>query len=225
MGLRKLAVRPAESSAENFCEQVEIDMLLQVMRHSRQLRRAIDDAPYDYSAIHAISSRISDVLAVNPRHSLPIVQQAQALRTVISLSSGLGLSEIWSTLLSDTPTKLSTSDMLRLEKMACSIGKHDRFTGWSFLLDIDDASQVSELRQHAFDLMALGSLPTAHHDDGATPFTNQIDKLGTVRVSTPLASLLISYKPDRSWRKVRITSPKQASSVIRFHQSWWNSGS
>ena len=101
--------------------QVELDVAVKLFGYSRSLRKVAAANLFDYSAAQAISNWITESIQGLSMDFLPLHDPARSLRDAVSLSSGLGITEIWSTLSVQWSRRLSTTELKSLENMACNI--------------------------------------------------------------------------------------------------------
>lgn len=98
--------------------QVAVGLASKLLGYTRRLRIAVAHVCFDYSAVHAVSRWIADALEDCPTVFLPLAADVKALRETIALSSGLGMMEIWSSLMTDRPLKPFADDLIRLDFLA-----------------------------------------------------------------------------------------------------------
>jgi len=101
--------------------QAEIKLTLTLLEHGRHLRRTMMSEVFDFSAVQAITRWITDSVENCPPAFIPLATQARALSETVSLSSGLGLSEIWSTFFTDALPASVVKKLGDLEKFASSL--------------------------------------------------------------------------------------------------------
>ena len=94
--------------------QKDVQLTLRLLDYARYLRRAISDVYLDYSSIHAVSNWIVDALKTCSSSFAVVANHANALQSAISLSSGLGIAEIWFTFL---PTKVNSTEFTELKHL------------------------------------------------------------------------------------------------------------
>jgi midasin len=100
-------------------------MAFTLLGHARHLRKAVINSSFDFSAVQAISRWILDDLEDCSPSFLQLAAQAQALSDAVSLSSGLGLIEIWSTFFVGNRSMSTSSELVDIDKLArCLKGTH-----------------------------------------------------------------------------------------------------
>ncbi|KAJ7156010.1 midasin nuclear AAA ATPase [Mycena crocata] len=163
-------------------EMVSIDLALRILGYCGRLRQAQSHAHFDYSAVQAISSWLVDALDDCPSEFIPLARHAKALRETVALSTGLGMSEIWSRFIA---AKLSNppSSLKRLDTLARRSG------------------DKQALRRQCFDFICLYSLQTSTsrpetaiftklHEDLLQRLENNVQKNEEDQVEVNMASLI-----------------------------------
>ncbi|KAK0187828.1 midasin nuclear AAA ATPase [Armillaria mellea] len=147
-----------------------LDVALKVHVYATRMRSAVSQSHFDYSAIQAIVGWMTATLQQCTSQFLSLRACALVLQNTVSLSSGLGLVDLWSSFLKyvDTPV---ASELRRLDDL---VGH----------LEISNKSR--ETRRQTFSLMALrmtGNLLSTDYDDKAlkqlTEDTEQAGHPGT----------------------------------------------
>jgi midasin len=100
---------------------VELDVAVKLFGYGRSLRKVAAATLFDYSVAQATSNWITESIQGRSMDFLPLHDPARGLRDAVSLSSGLGITEIWSTLSVQRSRRLSSMELKSLESMACSI--------------------------------------------------------------------------------------------------------
>src|ERR1700722_5313724 len=108
---------------------MDIELLLKLLRYTRHLRGAASSVSFDYSAIQTLASRISDAVKGSSPRLVHLRRHTQALEDAISLSTGLGLSNLWTKLLANAPMK--APELRDLDAMACNLTEFDERTSRS----------------------------------------------------------------------------------------------
>jgi midasin len=98
--------------------QVDLGLALKLLKYARYLRRATSSAFFDYSAVQAISRWIAGALYECSPIFLHLASHARALEDAVSLSSGLGLTEIWSSFLVHRSLDLPAVELIRFDTEA-----------------------------------------------------------------------------------------------------------
>lgn len=109
--------------------QRDIQLILKLMRYARYLRLVAGGKAFDYSAIQTVSGWIMGALkeAYSPTFAT-IANIAQSLEDAVSLSRGLGLSAIWTSLSTHHLSEAASLDLHLLERLACRV-KDDATVG------------------------------------------------------------------------------------------------
>jgi len=145
---RECRARPSRrSDLENH---VKLDVAVKLLGYGRLLRNIAENNSFDCSVAQAASKWIAESIQGCSRDFLPLVDPARGLKDVVSLSSGLGITEIWSTLSVHRPICASLTDLRSLETIA---------------RDIDSTCDVHGPRMQIFQVMALRTLSTSPTDD------------------------------------------------------------
>ncbi|KAF9464151.1 midasin nuclear AAA ATPase [Collybia nuda] len=113
-----------------------------LLGYGRYLRKASMKSSFDFSAVQAISKWIIDAVDNCPPPFLPLVTQAQALVDAVSLTSGFGLVDIWSTFFVEGLSALSSTELDTIDKLASSL----------------KSTSMTIHRRQAFDFMSLRAL-------------------------------------------------------------------
>lgn len=96
-------------------DQGDIMLSLTLLGYSRYLRRVTANESFDFSALQAICRWITDAVEDCPPAFIQLATQARILSETVSLSSGLGLIEIWSSVFIDKSQTSSTSALEDIE--------------------------------------------------------------------------------------------------------------
>ena len=96
-------------------------MAVKLFGYGRSLRKVAAANLFDYSAAQATSNWIAESIQGRSMDFLPLHDPARGLRDAVSLSSGLGITEIWTTLSVQRSRRLSSTELKSLENMACDI--------------------------------------------------------------------------------------------------------
>jgi midasin len=81
---------------------------------------------FNFSAVQAITRWITDSVENCSSVFMPLAMQAHALSETVSLSSGLGLTEIWSAFFIDELPSSAVTKLEVLEKLTSSLGPVDQ---------------------------------------------------------------------------------------------------
>jgi hypothetical protein len=93
---------------------VDLKLAHRLLDYARFLRRAVTDMHLDYSGIQAVSKWIVDSLKTCSPAFAVVVNHAKALESAISLSRGLGVTELWSLFLLK---KIKPTNLTELEHL------------------------------------------------------------------------------------------------------------
>ncbi|KAG7445730.1 P-loop containing nucleoside triphosphate hydrolase protein [Guyanagaster necrorhizus] len=116
-----------------------LDIALKVLVYATRMRSAASQSHFDYSALQAITGWMAAALQQCPSQFLLLQACALVLQNTVSLSSGLGLVDLWSSFLkyNDAPV---ASELVRLDDLVSH-------------LEISDKSR--DTRRKTLSLMAL----------------------------------------------------------------------
>ncbi|KAJ7673557.1 hypothetical protein B0H17DRAFT_1208374 [Mycena rosella] len=179
---------------------IAINLALQTLRYGAHLRKARGNTHFDYSAVQAISSWLTDALEECPSDFMPLARHVKALTETVALSTGLGMSEIWSKFITSKISDFSSA-LTRLDDLACRLG---------------DTPASQGLRRQCFDLMCLESLSasasaeeiaafTELHDDLLLRLENAVQESAEDEAKADLASLIPELGILASCRDMRST--------------------
>jgi midasin len=141
--------------------QDDVGLTLTLLKYGRHLRKTMSHDVFDFSSVQAITRCITDSVENCPPPFISLATQARALSETVSLSSGLGLNEIWSALYVDELPTTVVTRLGDLEKFASSLRRSadaSRRPNISFLTCLTDLFIV---RRQLFDFMALRTLPAS----------------------------------------------------------------
>ncbi|KAF5382460.1 hypothetical protein D9615_002742 [Tricholomella constricta] len=148
--LQALAVNDWTSKIE------DLRLALKLLGYGRYLRSISAAAFIDFSALHAVSRWIVDTIENSPSSFSMVNSQVHQLKDIISLSTGLGLIEIWSGFLLDRPLTASSANLDVIEFRSARLKGSEAWT----------------LRRQAFDFMALQTLPISLSEHTSTTLLN-----------------------------------------------------
>ncbi|KAG6810904.1 hypothetical protein H0H92_009865 [Tricholoma furcatifolium] len=120
-----------------------------LLSYSRYLRKILMGPTFDFSAIQAACRWVADALEDSPSVFSTAKTCARALQKTISLSSGLGLNDIWSTLFVDRPLAAFVPALDDIENLSNRLNGKD----------------CHSLRRQTSDFMALHTLPVNLSND------------------------------------------------------------
>ncbi|PBK75109.1 midasin [Armillaria solidipes] len=135
-----------------------LDVALKVLVYATRMRSAVSQSHFDYSVIQAIVGWMTATLQQCASQFLSLQACALVLQNTVSLSSGLGLVDLWSSFLKydDTPV---ASELLRLDDL---VGH----------LEISNKSR--DTRRQTFSLMALRMTGTLLSTDDGDKALNRL---------------------------------------------------
>ncbi|KAJ6530392.1 midasin nuclear AAA ATPase [Mycena vulgaris] len=140
---------------------VSINLALKTLGYGVHLRTARGNTHFDYSAVQAISAWLTDILENCPSDFIPLTHNVKALTETVALSTGLGMSEIWTKFMASKISDFS-STLTQLDDLACRLGYTPGSQG---------------LRRQCFDLMSLNSLNSSASDEEIATLTQLQDDL------------------------------------------------
>jgi hypothetical protein len=108
----------------------------QVLRYSRYLREIMQESAFDYSAVQVLSRWIMDAVRNAPPIFGKLILSAKRLDDVVSLSSGLGFHEIWSSMLAEKRSTIQMETLKELDILAASRGVLGSDLGESSILGL-----------------------------------------------------------------------------------------
>ncbi|KAG6872267.1 hypothetical protein C0995_011404, partial [Termitomyces sp. Mi166 len=150
-GRKTLDSLSTENEVPRIHESLQLSSSL--LNYARYLRKIAAAAVFDFSALQAACRWVVDALEDSPSVFSTAMLRAHELKDTISLSTGLGLQDIWSALFIDRPRISSTTTLDLIEERSAYLeGKESR-----------------NLRRQTFDFMALRTLPVSisTHSNGA----------------------------------------------------------
>ena len=107
-------------------------LALSVLDCGLHLKKAICSASFDFSTVKAVSQWLVEALKNCPSLFMGLQDRANLLRNLVSPSTGLGLSEIWSTLYIEKLSELVDESVKRTESLSCSLKKSPTSSSTSF---------------------------------------------------------------------------------------------
>lgn len=106
--------------------QVELDVVAKLLGYSGLLRKVARASSFDYSVAQAAAKWIAECIQGRSKDFSPLDEPVRGLRDAVSLSSGLGITEMWSTISAQRPFCSCSTELKSLEGVACDIdGTHD----------------------------------------------------------------------------------------------------
>ena len=95
--------------------------MIKVMGHGTHLRRTLENSPLDHSALLALARSILDALSVDSQHLAALQRHARTFNDLVSLTSGLGLFDVWSSLYAEDSSYLTRESLTRLDGFVTSL--------------------------------------------------------------------------------------------------------
>lgn len=150
---------------------MDLDTASRLLSYGRLLRNVAANDSFDYSVAQATSKWVAETIQGSTPDFFHLQGPTQSLKDAISLSSGLGITEIWLTFMVDRSTTASRIDLQGLDNAACNI---DSMPDGPSLPIVHDALQPelnyqAGLRTQTFQVMAIRTLPviSSKHDEVA----------------------------------------------------------
>jgi midasin len=100
------------------------------------LKKALCSVTFDFSAVKAVSQWIVEALENCPPLFLGLHDRANLLRNLVSPSTGLGLSDIWSTLYIEKLSENAHESVKRTESLSRSIKTSPTSSSTSFYFEL-----------------------------------------------------------------------------------------
>ncbi|KIP09693.1 hypothetical protein PHLGIDRAFT_86293 [Phlebiopsis gigantea 11061_1 CR5-6] len=136
--------------------QSTLSTFITLLSYARYLSDIVSRDIFDYSAVHVVSSWLSECLPL-PHPSFASIQgHVEKLSALLSLTSGAGLSQIWSEM---------THQMARTQ-------------------DVERIQQLDGLRHQIFELIALMALPDSLNEPGQQSLNALVTRLESVNATT-----------------------------------------
>ncbi|RDB14764.1 Midasin [Hypsizygus marmoreus] len=131
----------ALSAIEKVSRLGDLAIASNLLNYSRYLHKALGAGSIDFSALQAICRWIAEAIENSSSSFDTVATQMRGLHDAVSLSSGLGMIEIWSNLFVERPPTISGLENIDAYS-ACLNGK-----------------EAPRIRRQAFDLMSLKTIP------------------------------------------------------------------
>lgn len=148
---------------------MDLDLASQLLSYGRPLRKIVANRVFDYSAAQATSTWILESIEGCSSYFFPLVQPAQDYKDAMCLSSGVGITEIWSNLSVYRKSSSSTSSQFLLENTDSIIGNTSSTYGMVLKWN---SSLSSKLTSSCFDRASNANFPA----DGIAYFTQCSDR-------------------------------------------------
>ena len=101
--------------------QAVMTLALSVLDCGLHLQKAICSASFDFSTVTAVSQWLAEALENCPSLFMGLHDRAKLLRNLVSPSTGLGLSDIWSTLYIEKVSEKVHESVNRTERLSRSL--------------------------------------------------------------------------------------------------------
>lgn len=155
--------------------------MLRLLAYGRYLRKAITHKLFNHSAVQVVSRWILDALRARHHSFIQVESQAKVLHDTMSLTSGLGLAELWASLADSYVPGERLLNVNRLERVAHTL----KASNDSFSKCIHNSNQLTlnsplDQRSQILQLMALWSLPAS--GNGERDLTRLTEEVERVRV-------------------------------------------
>ncbi|KAI0916947.1 hypothetical protein AcW2_007206 [Taiwanofungus camphoratus] len=155
----------SESLLESFdltTRETDISLMLRLLAYGRYLRKAITHKLFNHSAVQVVSRWILDALRARHHSFIQVESHAKVLHDTMSLTSGLGLAELWASLADSYVPGERLLNVNRLERVAHTLKASN-----------DSFNQRSQILQ----LMALWSLPASGNGErDLTRLTEEVER-------------------------------------------------
>jgi hypothetical protein len=156
-------------------------LALSVLDCGLHLKKAICSASFDFSTVTAVSQWLVEALENCPSLFMGLHDRANLLRNLVSPSTGLGLSDIWSTLYIEKLPENVHENVKRTESLSRSLKTSPTSSSTSFILSLSSRSSFTGLRYQAFNVMCLEMLPVSLVPGDATSLSDlktTLDEVG-----------------------------------------------
>ncbi|EGN98495.1 hypothetical protein SERLA73DRAFT_110025 [Serpula lacrymans var. lacrymans S7.3] len=140
------------------------ELSIKLLPYARYLRSAMFQESFDHSAVQVISKWMDDALRGSRPAFSRLAHAARLLEDAVSLTSGQGISQIWSTFFNRKASSIPSSDLKRLENAACLI----------ILVNLN----VLDIRREVLHLMAASTVDTIPLSKEQSIITDLVDRLG-----------------------------------------------
>jgi midasin len=100
------------------------------------LKKAIGSASFDFSTVKAVSQWLVEALEGCPSLFIGLHDRANLLRNLVSPSTGLGLSDIWSALYIERLSENSHESVKRIESLSRSLKASPTSSSTSFYFEL-----------------------------------------------------------------------------------------
>ena len=156
-------------------------MIMKVIDYGRRLRRAVHNSAVDHSTLLSLARCIPEALNTESPNFILLREHAQHFSDTASLTSGLGLFDIWTSLYCDEFAYLPKASIVRMGGMASSLNKDAEVASMltKSSIKLSFKRVFTELRHRTLDYLSLATLPHDHDRDKAV--TEVGEELGCVR--------------------------------------------
>ena len=118
-------------------------LALSVLDCGLHLKRAICSVSFDFSTVKAVSQWLVEALENCPSLFIGLHDRANLLRDLVSPSTGLGLSDIWSTLYIEKLSENTHESVKRTESLSRSLKTSPTSSSTSFYFELFESLTVS----------------------------------------------------------------------------------
>ncbi|KAH9480590.1 Midasin [Psilocybe cubensis] len=155
-----------------------VKLASKILGYRTHLIAALNSSAYDFSALYAVSNWLLDNLSKSPPTFDLLLQESQTLHSIVSLSSGRGLFNLWSNMYIEEMSGTILQDVRRTDEMASLLKQ---------------SSDVPNLRRQSFDLMSMETLPPSLKSPKSTSLLGLKKLLDECLVSNSNASIAGSF--------------------------------
>ena len=135
---------------------MNLDTASRLLAYTRLLRKVVSNDSFDFSVAGATARWLAETLQSSTPEFDPLRGIVQNLTDAVSLSSGLGIAEIWSAFLVEEAAAAGHSDLQLLEQAV----RHSLSGSFFRLMSVPRRTYTfSGVRTQVFQLMALRALP------------------------------------------------------------------
>jgi hypothetical protein len=95
--------------------------MTKVMGYGTHLRRTLENSPLDHSVLLALARSTLDALSAESVYLVALQRHAQTFNGLVSLTSGLGLFDVWSSLYAEDLSYFANESLTRLDELATTL--------------------------------------------------------------------------------------------------------
>ena len=135
--------------------------MAKVMGYGTHLRRTLENSPLDHSALLALARSILDALSAGSVYLVAVQRHAQTFNDLVSLTSGLGLFDVWSSLYAEYSSYFAKESLTRLDGLATTLNNDvERTSTCNKHEFLYIGLNLLDLRRRTFEYLTLATLPT-----------------------------------------------------------------